>query len=284
MSDTAIPFSGVFAFKRYFWALIAILQLVAAALIYCLLRPATGVARGNTVAGMLLGVWGLLLIVFLILLAVRRRRYDFDRFSLRGWTSAHIYLGLIVVPIETLHAGFRFGWDIHTLCYALSIVVVASGLAGTILYIVLPTRLLQHSVRRTIPDIASEIEQTDAECNNEAARLLDKAGDVEEVRKTLTARWRNRGVWAVLRRPRSGNLTGRAITTVRNAVEQLELTDVVPARMLLARLYRRAELIDLLRREQRLRLFLRGWLYIHVPATAALAVALTAHILVVLFV
>src|SRR6266576_1116997 len=75
--------------------------------------------------------------------AFRARRWGMTpgTWSLKGWTSAHVYLGLSLIVIATLHTGFQFGWNVHTLAYVLMMLVIASGIYGVSAYAFLPQAL-----------------------------------------------------------------------------------------------------------------------------------------------
>jgi hypothetical protein len=60
---------------------------------------------------------------------------------LKAWTSAHVYLGLSLVVVGTLHTGFQFGWNVHTLAYVLMMLVILSGVWGISVYASLPAKL-----------------------------------------------------------------------------------------------------------------------------------------------
>ncbi|MGB3377278.1 MAG: hypothetical protein WBA55_00750, partial [Allopontixanthobacter sediminis] len=75
--------------------------------------------NGGSWYGYTLGTIGALLIVWLSLLGIRKRNISAGRWSLKAWTSAHVYLGLALIVIGTLHTGFQLGWNVHTLAYSL---------------------------------------------------------------------------------------------------------------------------------------------------------------------
>ena len=111
----------------------ALLSLLCAAA-YAWDDPVGG-AGGGTWLGYALGTIGALLIVWLLLLGLRKRAYRSGIATLRGWVSAHVYLGVALLVVATLHTGFQFGWNLHTLAYALMVAVIASGAWGVVVYL-----------------------------------------------------------------------------------------------------------------------------------------------------
>ncbi|CAN4275551.1 hypothetical protein MCECM63_01566 [Methylophilaceae bacterium] len=90
---------------------------------------------GGTWLGYTLGSVGAIIIFWLMFFGLRKRAYKSNLGSVRGWLSAHVYLGLSLIVVATLHAAFHFGWNIHTLSYILTIAVVLSGLWGIVIYL-----------------------------------------------------------------------------------------------------------------------------------------------------
>ena len=100
--------------------------------------------NGGTWQGYVLGTWAALLIVWLTFLGYRKRSYRSGLGSTQGWTSAHVYLGLAVWVLATLHSGVQFGANVHTLAYVLMSIVILSGLFGLHAYLNYPARLAQN--------------------------------------------------------------------------------------------------------------------------------------------
>src|SRR4029078_7929534 len=147
--------------RRMRWFKVAIIVSIVAILGYALadVKPRP---NGGSWYGYTLGTIGALLIVWLSLLGVRKRAMTPGAWSLKAWTSAHVYLGLSLIVIATLHTGFQFGWNVHTLAYALMILVIASGVYGIVVYAMLPTTLSSNRremTRREMVDALAAIDR-----------------------------------------------------------------------------------------------------------------------------
>lgn len=134
--------------------------------------------NGGTWLGYTLGGIGAALILWLTALGVRKRSYSSSLGTLRGWTSAHIYLGLALIVVATLHTGFQFGWNLHTLCYALMLIVIGSGIFGMVVYLRYP-QLMSSNRAGIKPDVLlEEINDLDQRALRVANEMPRRFGDV----------------------------------------------------------------------------------------------------------
>ena len=252
------------------WLKVALGVSLAAILVYAF-ADFTPSASGDTWYGYATGTIGALLIVWLTLLGLRKRAMTPGQWSLKAWTSAHVYLGLALIVVATLHTGFRFGWNVHTLAYALMMLVIASVVFGVVAYATLPAALSNNREETTETQMVEGIRAIDRQLEA-AAQPLDRART-----DLVLAAMADDGFAGSLRNRLTGNYPRCA---TRRAVDALARTDngdpaADKVAMLLAR--REAQL-GRLRRHLRLRALLEVWLYVHVPATIALLAALATHV------
>ena len=118
---------GFLTHKRSRWLKIALFLSALAVAVYVFTDPQPR-PNGGTAAGYTLGTVGALMIVWLSLIGLRKRIITTKPYSLKGWTSAHVYLGLSLIVIGTLHTGFQLGWNVHSAAYVLMMFVILSGI------------------------------------------------------------------------------------------------------------------------------------------------------------
>ena len=254
--------------------------IAALALLGYTLIPAAAGPYGGTWFGYTLGIAGAGLIVWLSLLGVRKRAMSPGRWSLKAWTSAHVWLGLALVVVATLHTGLHLGWNLATLAWTLMMLVIGSGVYGISAYATLPMGLSQNREEQTQPEMVEGLRAIDRQLH-EAAQPLPaaEAGWVHE---------------AMAQNPFGGGLRERLSGRAHNCatLRALSLTEASlasggPAAAAIPRvrslLGRRRSLLDQMRRQMRLRALLEVWLYAHIPLTIALMAALTAHIVSVFY-
>ena len=160
----------VYANSKYLkWAAALCLASIAAYIFYEPLDE----HNGGTVLGYILGTVGALLIFWLTWLGIRKRQYG-AHFRLTAWVSAHVYLGLSLIVVATLHTGFQFDWNIHTLAYALMIIVIVSGIFGIYAYARFPRLVSENRRGVSMDDLLTQIGDLDRECRQLAIGLPDK--------------------------------------------------------------------------------------------------------------
>ncbi len=146
------------------------LGLALLALLAYLLHQPAQMPNGGTWLGYVLGTLGAGLILWLTWLGMRKRQYRSHLGSVQAWLSAHVYLGLALVVVATLHTGLQFGWNVHTLAYVLMCLVIISGVIGVIFYLRYPSLMTQN---RAGASRAAMIEEM-AELDRTALALADE--------------------------------------------------------------------------------------------------------------
>lgn len=231
--------------------------------------------NGGSWYGYILGTIGALLILWLTMLGYRKRRMSDDHWSLKAWTSAHVYLGLSLAVIGTWHAGFQLGWNVHTLAWALMMLVILSGLYGITVYALLPRSLSANREQMTQMQMLESIRAFDRQLHAAAQGL--EADDAAPVLAALSENPFAGGFSARLlgRYPRCA--TGAALATLGMRGRGGDVEKVIGL------LGQKQAALARMRRHLRLKALLEVWLYVHVPMTFALIAALSAHVVSVFF-
>lgn len=258
--------------KGFRWLWIALLLSGAAIAGYLMIdqqpRP-----NGGTWYGYTLGTMGFGLILWLSLLGVRKRRINPGAWSLKAWTSAHVYLGLALIVIGTLHTGFQIGWNVHTLAYVLMLLVIATGIYGVIVYATLPQSLSANRKEMTRAQMLDALTALDRQLESAAQPLARAESDL--VIAALSQDVFYGGALARLTGSYPGCKTAQALRGMGTRSE-------AEARVL-ALLEKRREQLTQIRGALRIRALLEIWLFVHIPLTIALIAALTAHVISVFY-
>lgn len=284
-----------YARSRYLWT--ALILTLAAFIAYQLHDPG-GPPNGGTWLGYTLGTIGALLIVWLMLFGMRKRRYSSNLGTLRGWLSAHIYLGTSLILIVLLHAGFQVGWNIHTLAFVLMLVVIFSGFFGVYVYLRYPNLMTRNRESATRDAMLEEV----AEIDQNALALAD--GIDPKIHAVVLRSIQNTrlggGVWTQLRARDGSDLALDSLhktMSERDNNQDMKTSEMPTMFAMVDFLAGRAtdkqgealrSLIDLISRKKGLatkvardmqyQAMMEIWLYIHVPLSFALLAALIAHI------
>jgi hypothetical protein len=258
--------------KGFRWLWIA-LALCAASIAGYVMIDQEPRPNGGTWYGYTLGTIGFGLILWLSLLGVRKRRINPGAWSLKAWTSAHVYLGLALIVVGTLHTGFQIGWNVHTLAYVLMLLVIATGIYGVVVYATLPQSLSANRKEMTRAQMLDALTALDRQLESAAQPLARAEADL--VIAALGQDVFYGGALARLTGSYPGCKTAQALRGMGTGSE-------AGARVT-ALLEKRREQLAQIRGALRIRAMLEIWLFVHIPLTIALIAALTAHVISVFY-
>jgi hypothetical protein len=237
--------------------------------------------------------------------------------SAQTWMKAHIWLGLLTVPLVVLHSGGKIGGTLTTIFIVVFAVVIVSGIWGLFVQNLLPRMLLEASPAETV---YSQIDQVGQQYAAEARRLVLLAcGDdcqssaaepvvAAAAREHISGAARHVGL-QVQRSPHPGADLPRA--TPSPAIQKALAADIQPfliagvisggllgtrqrntwyfddlrlrvapeLRMLVGQLEELCERRRQLNVQKSLHFWLHNWLWLHLPLSIVLLVLLAAHII-----
>ena len=274
---------------RYLWA--ALLLSVGSGIAYVMEDPIEP-SNGGTILGYTLGTIGALMILWLAYLGRRKRNFVKGWGTVRGWVSAHVYLGSALLIVATLHTGFQFGMNIHTLAYALMVLVIFSGIFGVFAYRTYPSARNDLKKTSSLDELFLQVEEFDAQL----IRMVNASA--EDIRHMVTSAIDRTVVGGsffdqlLARDGSSAELNG---VVQKNANQQLAI-DYLLSRSrelkgeelnalndIIRTFNSRRGVLDAIRDDIRMSAIIQVWLYVHVPATFALISALLAHVYAVFF-
>jgi hypothetical protein len=262
--------------RRFFWmwACLAVLAVMGAA--YLLDHPVGG-KNGGTTLGYTYGVIASAGIVFLMWYGKRRRyAYASGSATLKGWLSAHVWVGTVLTLIVPMHAGFKMARNLHSLPYFLMVLTCVSGLWGAWSYIRYPALMRAQREGRTARGLVEDLDRVSRQI---AALVEGKSKEFAAVAERLDITFRPSVLRIVLARPypfvrreKVYELLGTLPRTEYG--EALELTKLA---------YERRRVANRLIDEAGMAARMRVWLYVHVPLSCACVAAVMAHVFWVLF-
>ena len=267
----------VYANSKYLkWAVVLCLASIASYIFY---EPIDE-HNGGTVLGYILGSVGALLIFWLTWLGIRKRQYG-AHFRLTAWVSAHVYLGLSLIVVATLHTGFQFDWNLHTLAYALMIIVIVSGVFGIYAYARFPRLVSENRRGVSMDDLLTQIGDLDRECRQLAVSLPDEISSL--ILKSCEETIIGGSIFRILSGKASNCPSDAAFTQLRTLINTVDQEHALSTRKLLVLTGKKCGLLGTVRRDIQLKALMDIWLRVHVPVTIALLVALTVHIISVFY-
>ncbi len=151
------------------WFLLTMLLLAAACgAYYVYVRDLPGGPTGGSLPGLLFGIAGSALMLFCGLITLRKKVPRWRIGSAQAWLRAHIWLGLLSVPVILFHAGFHWGGLLEKVLLLVLAGIIASGIFGLVMQSVLTRMMTSQVPLETFYDQVSHV-----------CRVLQLRGDVE---------------------------------------------------------------------------------------------------------
>jgi len=222
------------------------------------------------------GILGIVSMVFLALYIVRKNIFCFRLGPAQSWLQAHIYIGIISLVIILMHSGFNFTGIFSIVFLVLFILVIASGIVGTLIYKTIPLSLTKYG-----RDIKPENETiTDMEKHlSEADQLVSRTSDEfrEIYKKTIRPFLKSkRTSWEYLFMEES-ELIRKRKDMMENCKHLVPAGDIYDINILSSMLLEREKLSFVWSKKKLLKI----WLNFHLPLSTAMITMSLIHILAI---
>ena len=248
--------------------------------------------NGGSVFGYTSGTIAAFLMLVLTYLGRRKRHYGSKLGTVKGWTSAHIYLGIALIALTLLHSGFQVGWNWHTLAFALMLIVCLSGIYGVWAYQHYPALIDRNNLSRTRGALIDQLHHLDQDITGSLTRHDPGVASIVQgaiERTTLPNRWLDtlRGIdHSEVLLPGKGLVSNTNMTALIDyLIEQIEQgaqgDTALNLQSLVGALGERASLISRIKEDLRLVTLTRIWLTIHIPLAFAAVAAVIIHVIAV---
>lgn len=266
------------------WMIITIVAVVLSSCLYVSYAASSPYGpSGGSWQGLAFGIAGSALMLFAGLLAGRKKLPRMPIGTARFWLKAHIWLGLLSVPLILFHAGFRWGGFLEQILLLVFAIVIISGLAGVAFQQYLPRVMKESSSREAmfeqLPHVCAALRATAdarvvASCGSLFPPEDNAATEHESLRKFYVG---------TVRPFLAANIDANAplLNASRSALVFSQMQSAVPAssRDTLTRLASICVERRELARQAHLHKWLHRWLFFHVPLSMSLLVLAIAHII-----
>lgn len=263
------------SYRGYRWLIITVMAAITSVVVYIANDPVGG-RNGGTVVGYSYGTLATLGIIWLMSYGARKRAYSSALGSVQGWLSAHVWIGIGLLILVPLHSGFSFGCNVHTLAYALMVVTIVSGIWGVVNYSTLASRIKSHrgggTAKQVLEQLNSVSHDISVMCQGKSD-LFVSCVELLDPRFSVSFR-------TLLRKSRFPHIDQKAAGEALAIITEGERDELLRVFGLIDQ---KRDLMSGLFEEARVKALLRLWLFIHIPASVALCVAVAIHILSVFF-
>jgi hypothetical protein len=270
---------------RKWFAATAVLALAALGVYAWVSWSTPGGLSGGSLVGMWYGLAGAALMVYAGLLSLLRRVPSWWWVGSRKlWLKGHIWLGLLSGVLILCHSGFRWGGPLERVLWVVVILTLATGVTGLVLQQILPhvltTRIAAEAPYEQIPHLCAVLRRkadalvdrvkADAKLSEEQKARLDEFYTAE-VRPFLAPRFTRSS-------PLAHPLQAETVFSRAQAA-----AGIPAVKETLAELAAFCDERRQLGEQERLHLWLHGWLLAHVPLSVILLVLGLAHAVMSLY-
>jgi hypothetical protein len=194
----------------------------------------------------------------------------------------HIWLGLVSFPMILFHAGFSMGGSLTSVLIVLFGIIVLSGILGVVLQQFVPRLMMEQVPAEVIYEQADEVlRQFIEKAEQQIESLKRTAGADDQSGYTIVQEFYSKEVKPFLLQPKRAGLllTPSRATLVFEHIRKLAPPAAHPViDSLRQTVQERRELAT----QIKLHHLLHGWLLVHVPLSAALAVLTLVHAVIAL--
>ena len=225
--------------------------------------------------------WILVVSVLALTLFNLRKRFSFlPLASASTWLQFHIYLGLFSTTIFMIHTDWRLPTGyLETLLWMLFMLVALSGIFGILITRAVPELQQQHGESLFLGRIPQYRAQLAADVRD---LIIDT---MKETRTRTLAKFYSAHLHKYFAAPRNSirHLVGseRHLNRLLREIELAERYLDTPGKAALIEIRERVLQKDNLDYQYTFLMLLRGWLFIHVPATYAMILVAIVHMLLV---
>lgn len=262
--------------RRFFWMWVCAGAVGAMAVAYHFDRPLGG-PSGGTPLGIAYGVLATAGIGLLMAYGARRRHaYAHGPGTLKGWLSAHVWIGTALAIVVPMHSGFRFARNLHTLAYVLMLATIVTGLWGAFSYLMYPPRLRAQREGTTPKKLLEQLERASREM---AGIMSGKSAALASFARRIDLQFGPSAMRILLARPYAF-VDPDDVVLLLGTLPREEYE----AGLALAKVgHRKRQVANQLITEAGTAARMRVWLFLHVPLSFACVAAVLAHVFWVVF-
>ena len=278
-------YENFLAYGRYVWGKLTLATTLVLVISYIIYSRRVS-PNGATLVGLIYGIISFVAILLLMYYGMRKRSYTAKHWPLRAWLSFHVYIGTMTLLLVPLHAGFKFGFDIHTLAYVLLVMVVGSGIVGAALYLLLPRRFEPFGEELTYPMGHGTDEELRKIIRQMRALAIDKSQEFADACQTeIEYGIPKRHVgWELLwRKSATAALVATQIEAFQDYLQHIPEVEHEAFQNLARLATQKRDLEHRMAAQMRLQNLLEAWLYIHLPVSLVMFIVVIIHILVVFY-